>query len=106
VPWFMSEKELEKKELKKFFEHAMVEHGEDSKDPNGSINSRVQEKNITYPTDSKLQEKIIDNCVKTTKQEGIVLRRSYKRTAKQLVRDTYNGGHPKRRKKANAAKRK
>jgi IS5 family transposase len=34
------------------------------------------------------------------------LRRSYKRTAKQLVRGPYNGGHPKRRKKSNAAKRK
>ena len=28
------------------------------------------------------------------------------RTTKTLVRDTYNGTHPKRRKKANAAKRK
>jgi len=34
------------------------------------------------------------------------LRRSYKRTSKQLVRDTYNGTHPKRRKKARAAKKK
>jgi hypothetical protein len=32
----------------------------------------VQEKNITYPTDSKLQKKIIDNCIKIAKQEGII----------------------------------
>jgi IS5 family transposase len=71
-----------------------------------SLDYTVQEKNITYPTDSKLQKKIIDNCIKIGKQEGIILRRRYKRTAKQLVRDTYNGGRPKRGKKANATKRK
>jgi len=40
------------------------------------------------------------------KGADIKLRRSYKRTSKQLVRDTYNGAHPKRRKKADAAKQK
>ncbi|GLB53896.1 hypothetical protein NBRC110019_29370 [Neptunitalea chrysea] len=40
------------------------------------------------------------------KKEAIALRRSYKYTAKQLLRDTYNGTHPKRLKKADAAKRK
>lgn len=99
-------KRIGEKGIEKILKHSIDRHGKDSQDPNVSIDSTVQEKNITYPTDSKLQKKIIDNCMKITKQEGIILRRSYKRTAKQLVRDTYNGGHPKRRKKANAAKRK
>ena len=99
-------KRIGEKGIEKILKHSIDRHGKDSQDPNVSIDSTVQEKNITYPTDSKLQKKIIDNCIKITKQEGIILRRSYKRTAKQLVRDTYNGGHPKRRKKANAAKRK
>ena len=99
-------KRIGEKGIEKIFKHSIEKHGKDSQDPNVSIDSTVQEKNITYPTDSKLQKKIIDSCVKIAKQEGINLRRSYKRTAKQLVRDTYNGMHPKRRKKANAAKRK
>ncbi len=92
--------------IEKIFKHSIDKHRNDGQDPDVSIDSTVQEKNITYPTDSKLQKKIIDKCVKIAKKEGIVLRRSYKRTSKQLVRDTYNGRHPKRRKKANAAKRK
>ena len=80
--------------------------GEDGHDPNVSIDTTVQEKNISYPTDAKLQKKIIDKCVKKAKEEEISLRRTYTRTTKQLVRDAYNGTHPKRRKKANAAKRK
>lgn len=92
--------------VQKIFKHSIDKHGKDGQDSEVSIDTTVQEKNITYPTDSKLQKKIIDRCVKIAKEQGIVLRRSYKRTSKQLVRDTYNGTHPKRRKKAKASKRK
>jgi len=92
--------------VEKIFQHTINLHGKDGHDPNVSIDTTVQEKNITYPTDAKLQKKIIDKCVKKAKEEGIKLRRTYTRTTKQLVRDTYNGNHPKRRKKSNAAKRK
>lgn len=71
-----------------------------------SIDTTVQEKNITYPKDAKLHKKNTDQCVSIAKQEGLQLRGSYVRTTKSLVRDTYNGTHPKRRKKANAARRK
>lgn len=99
-------KRLGEQGVEKIFKHSIDKHGDDSQDPNVSIDSTVQEKNITFPTDSKLQKKIIDKCVKIAKEEGLVLRRSYKRTSKQLVRDTYNVTHSKRRKKTNAAKRK
>ena len=92
--------------VEKILKQSIDGHGKDNKDKHVSIDSTAQEKNITYPTDSKLHKGIIDKCVGIAKQEGLPLRRSYKRTAKQLVRDTYNGTHPKRRKKANAAKRK
>ena len=92
--------------VEKIFKHSIDKHGKDSKDAHVSIDSTVQQKNITYPTDAKLHKKIIDKCVKQAKKSGIKLRRSYKRTSKQLIRDTYNGNHPKRRKKANTAKRK
>jgi len=92
--------------VEKIFKHSIEKHGKDGQDPNVSVDTTAQEKNITYPTDAKLHKKIIDKCVKIAKKQGIVLPRSYKRTSKQLVRDTYNGTHPKRRKKAGAAKRK
>ncbi len=92
--------------VEKILKYSIDIHGKDGQDPNVSIDSTVQEKNITYPTDAKLHKKIIDKCVKEAGKQNINLRRSYKRTSKQLVRDTYNGSHPKRCKKANAARRK
>ena len=37
-------------------------NGNDSNDSTASIDTTVQEKNITFPTDSKLHRKIIDKC--------------------------------------------
>ena len=70
------------------------------------VDSTVQEKNITFPTDTKLQKKIVEKCRDIAAKEGIVLRQSYKRTLKQLMIDQRFRDHPKRRKKANAAARK
>lgn len=92
--------------VEKILKHSIALHGKDALDKNVSIDTTVQEKNITYPTDAKLHKGIIDKCVSIAKEEGLILRRSYTRTTKNLVRATYNGQHPKRRKKANAAKRK
>jgi len=85
--------------------HSIELHGKDGQDGDVSIDTTVQEKNITYPTDAKLHKRIIDKCVAIAKKENLPLRRSYARTTKNLVRATYNGTHPKRRKKANSAKR-
>lgn len=65
----------------------------------------VQENNTTFPTDAKLCKKVIDKCNAIAGKEGISQRRSYRRESKQLVRDTYNGKHPKRKKRADKAKR-
>jgi IS5 family transposase len=65
----------------------------------------VQENNTTFPTDAKLCKKVIDKCNKIAKKEDITLRRSYLRESKQLLRDTYNGKHPKRAKQARKAKK-
>ena len=70
------------------------------------IDSTVQEKNITFPTDAKLAKKVIDNCSKIAKNEGIVQRQTYKRIAKQHLRDAYFGHHPTRKKKAIMARKK
>lgn len=49
-----------------------------------SVDTTVQEKNITYPTDDKLYKKIISKCWKIADQEGVVLRQSYRRTVRKL----------------------
>jgi|LGVC01.1.fsa_nt_gb IS5 family transposase len=70
------------------------------------LDSTVQEKNITYPTDAKLHKRIIDKVNKIAKKEGITLRQTYTRTLKQLMIDQRFHNHPKRRKKARSALRK
>ena len=69
------------------------------------IDTTVQEKNITFPTDAKLQKKIIEKCRKIARKEGIVLRQTYKRELKQLMIDQRFCNHPRRKKKALAARR-
>jgi IS5 family transposase len=49
-----------------------------------SLDTTVQEKNITYPTDDKLYKKIIKKCWKIATAEGLDLRQSYIRTVKKL----------------------
>jgi IS5 family transposase len=70
------------------------------------IETTVQEKNITFPTDAKLAKKVIDNCVKIAKKENVIQRQAYKRVSKELLRDAYFGHHPKRKKKATMARKK
>jgi len=49
-----------------------------------SLDTTVQEKNITYPTDDKLYKKIIKRCWKIADEEAIDLRQSYTRVIKRL----------------------
>jgi len=67
------------------------------------IDSTVQPKNITFPTDAKLAKRIIDKCINISKSEGVSIRRSYKREVKQLMKDQYNSKHPRRAKKGRKA---
>ena len=69
------------------------------------IDSTVQPKNITFPTDSKLAKKIIDNCLEISSKEETKLRQSYRRKVKQLMKDQYNSKHPSRAKKAKKARK-
>lgn len=70
------------------------------------IDTTVQEKNITFPTDTKLHKKIIDKCVKIAETENIKLRQTYRRKVKELMLLVRFRTHPKRKKSANAAARK
>jgi transposase, IS5 family len=66
------------------FKESIRVNGKDSDDDNISIDTTVQEKNITYPTDDKLYKKIIDKCQTIAKEEQIELRQSYTQTVKKL----------------------
>ena len=49
-----------------------------------SVDTTIQEKNITYPTDDKLHKRIIEKCVSTAKEEQITLRQTYAKEIKKL----------------------
>lgn len=80
--------------------------GKEAQEKEVLIDSTVQGKNITYPTDAKLHKRIIERVNKIAKQEDIPLRQTYTRTLKQLMIDQRFHNHPKRKKKAKAALRK
>lgn len=70
------------------------------------FDTTVQEKNITFPTDSKLYRKIIARNRKIAQKEGIELRQSYIRIEKQLALKQRFYRHAKRKNEARAATRK
>ncbi len=99
-------KRIGKKGVEKILQVSIELHGRKAKEKEVLIDTTVQEKNITFPTDSKLYRKIINHCVDIAGKEDITLRQSYKRTVKQLLRDLRFMHHPRNRKKARAAIRK
>lgn len=66
------------------FKESVRINGKDGKQKDVCVDTTVQEKNITFPTDNKLHRKIINACVSIANKEGIELRQSYKRTVKKL----------------------
>ena len=88
------------------FKESIRINGKDSNDPDVSVDTTVQEKNITFPTDSKLHKKIIKKCLDISKKESITLRQTYTRTLKKLSVDQRFRNHPKNKGKARKADRK
>jgi len=93
--------------FEKIFAYSVKIHGKEvSKQAKFVLSdTTVQENNTTFPTDAKLCKKVIDNCNKIADTAGISQRQKFIKESKQLVRDTYNGKHPKRAKKAKKAKK-
>jgi len=81
-------------------------NGDDSNDDNVNIDTTVQEKNITFPTDAKLHKKIIKKCQKIAQDEQLPVRQTYTRTLKQLSRDQRFRNHPRNKSKARKADKK
>ena len=68
------------------------QHGKDGRgrkrdeDKTAFIDTTVQEKNITFPTDSKLLNKVVEFCHKLAKDVGLRVRQTYGRELKELKR--------------------
>ena len=88
------------------FKESIRINGNDSHDPHVSADTTVQEKNITFPTDSKLHKKIIDKTLKIIQNERLPIRQSYTRTLKKLGVDQRFRNHPKNKSRARKADRK
>lgn len=63
------------------------------------IDSTVQEKNVTYPTDAKLHKKIVGKVLGIVQDLNLPLRQSYKFVLKKVYRNKRFRNHPKNRKK-------
>jgi IS5 family transposase len=66
------------------FKESIRVNGKDGGEGDVVVDTTVQEKNITFPTDAKLQGKIIAKCRELAEEEGVELRQSYRRTEKRL----------------------
>jgi IS5 family transposase len=67
------------------------------------IDTTVQEKNVTFPTDAKQYRKIIKHLLKIARKEKIGLTRTYEKEVKRLKLHTRFATHPKNRKRARRA---
>lgn len=88
------------------FQESIRINGKDGDDPHVSIDTTVQEKNITYPTDDKLHKKIIKKCLGIAQENQLPVRQTYTRTLKDLGIKLRFRKHPKNRIEARKAERK
>ena len=99
-------KRIGEKGIEKIFSYSVRMHDAKARTSNFVLSdTTVQENNTTFPTDAKLCKKVIDYCNKIAENEGIKQRQRYTKVSKQLVRNTYNGKHPKRAKLAGKSQR-
>jgi len=99
-------KRIGEKGIELIFKESIRINGKDALEAHVSIDSTVQEKNITYPTDAKLHRKIIARCQAINKKCGLKQRQSYTFTLKKLGVDQRFRNHPKNKGKARKADKK
>ncbi len=81
-------------------------HGDKAQEKEVVVDTTVQEKNITHPTDTKLAHKIIRRCWKLADGNGVKLRRRYRKAVRQCVMAQRWRKDPRQRKTAQRALRK
>ena len=77
-------------------------HQEKIREDEMCIDTTVQEKNITFPTDAKQYRKIHGHLLKIARKENIVLSRTYEKEVKKLKLHTRFANHPEEPKKSPA----
>jgi IS5 family transposase len=98
-------KRIGEKGIELIFKESIRVNGDDSNDPHVNVDTTVQEKNITFPTDTKLQKKVIDKCLAIAHKENLTLRQTYTRTLKRHFVNLRFSKHPKNRKRVKKARR-
>lgn len=101
-------KRISEEGIKLIFQESIRVNNEDDGDHHHDtafIDSTVQEKNITYPTDAKLHKKIVKKVLGIVKKPGLPLCQSYTFVLKEIYRDQRFRNHPKNRKKVLKADR-
>ena len=89
-----------KEGIELIFKSTVMLHGKKSEEKKVIIDTTVQEKNITYPTDGKLAIRMISHLHKIAKKEEIKLRRSFVKEIKEHRIKLRFFRHPKKYKKA------
>lgn len=89
--------------FEKIFSMSVELHGKQALEDTVNIDTTVQEKNITYPTDAKLAIKIINRLNKLAKAQGVQQRRTFRKEVKNLRLQIRHFRHPKRRSPAKKA---
>lgn len=69
----------------KILASSIAVHGEKALEEEVVVDTTTQEKNITFPTDTKLAAKIVKTGVRLAQRNNIVLRQSYARTIPKLL---------------------
>ncbi len=74
-----------KKGFEKILAVSIAMHGAKALEKEIILDTTVQEKNITFPTDTKLQTKVIEEVLAVAKNENIPLRQTHKKEVKKLL---------------------
>ena len=102
-------KRIGEKGMELIFQESIRVNNKDNSDDHHDtafIDSTVQEKNVTYPTDAKLHKKIVKHVLKIVHEHNLPLRQSYTFVLKKIYRDQRFRNHPKNRQKALRADKK
>lgn len=71
-----------------------------------NVDTTVQEKNITFPTDVKLYYRLIQHLVRKAKEHGVGMKQTYERSGKTLLRRHGGYVHARQMKRAKRVKSK
>jgi IS5 family transposase len=80
-------------------------HGQRAQEAEIVVDSTVQEKNITYPTDTKQYRKILARCWKLADTQGVSLRRRYRKEVRLCLMAQRWRKDPRQRKAARKGQR-